>query len=547
MSTFDELGLGPEIVEGLTAEGIETPTFLQGHAIPVLRRGNSAVLRAGPGAGVLATYGPALLDRLPPGARQPHAVILVPTREGAHGLATSLSRLALATGHRVAALGVPWALPALADLLFSTPRDLLGAIQSAEVKVEAVEALILDGAAALLDGPERELLEGIRDALPEGEVQWVVVSEPLTPSVRAFVDERMKRAVFLPPDASKDVEEDSPVQRGGLTVRTVEGSKEEAVLAAVAEELEEGRHHVLLYCRSDDRAADTGDFLSLHGYVTDAPGSPEAPVWLGLDAMEGRKAVREADGQGRPVAVVSVDVPADADTLDRRHGAAPDHGAALALPRELPHLRRIAREAGYALVHRVDEPPGGGARADEIVRFRGRIEAALTGEDLGPYLLLLEPLLERWGSAEVAAALAALLRKEDSSAPGEAASRQERGGGPPSVGQPPPTAWVKLFLSVGERDGIGPGDVVGAITGEAGVEGHRIGRIEIRDTFSRVDVEESVASRVIQALNGVSLKGRSVRADYDRTEGRTGRGGPERGHRSGKGRSGGRGSARKPR
>jgi ATP-dependent RNA helicase DeaD len=77
-------------------------------------------------------------------------------------------------------------------------------------------------------------------------------------------------------------------------------------------------------------------------------------------------------------------------------------------------------------------------------------------------------------------------------------------------------AWAKLFLSVGERDGLRPGDLVGAITGEARVDGRQIGKIDIRESHSVVEVHDSVARAVIKALNGTTIKGRAVRADFDR-------------------------------
>jgi ATP-dependent RNA helicase DeaD len=77
---------------------------------------------------------------------------------------------------------------------------------------------------------------------------------------------------------------------------------------------------------------------------------------------------------------------------------------------------------------------------------------------------------------------------------------------------------VKLFVSLGQKDGVGPGDIVGAITGEAGIEGSRIGRIELRETFSIVEVDAEVAERVIRSLNGTTVKGRSIRVDLDRSE-----------------------------
>jgi ATP-dependent RNA helicase DeaD len=69
---------------------------------------------------------------------------------------------------------------------------------------------------------------------------------------------------------------------------------------------------------------------------------------------------------------------------------------------------------------------------------------------------------------------------------------------------------------VGERDGLRPGDLLGAITGEAGVEGNAVGKIEIRESHSVVEVHDAVARKVIKALNGTTIKGRAVRADFDR-------------------------------
>jgi ATP-dependent RNA helicase DeaD len=85
--------------------------------------------------------------------------------------------------------------------------------------------------------------------------------------------------------------------------------------------------------------------------------------------------------------------------------------------------------------------------------------------------------------------------------------------------------WARLYVGVGSRDEVRPGDLVGALAGEADIRGAQIGKIEIRDSFSIVEVEASVADRVIQAVNGTTLKGRSVRVDYDRGGDRSRRGG----------------------
>ena len=97
MTSFEELGLRPELVETLAAEGIEIPTALQEDAIPVLRKGHSALLRGGPGAGVLVAWGAPLLDRLEPAPGGPVALVLTATVEAAVESARSLARISPVT------------------------------------------------------------------------------------------------------------------------------------------------------------------------------------------------------------------------------------------------------------------------------------------------------------------------------------------------------------------------------------------------------------------------------------------------------------------
>jgi ATP-dependent RNA helicase DeaD len=542
MITFEELGLSPELVEALAAEGIEIPTGLQEATLPVLRKGHSALVRGGPGAGSLVAWSAPLLDRLDPVPGGPVLVAMVPTDAMALALARSLARLGAATGHRVAALGGPFALPGHADVLLATPGALAMAIRNSEVVLGGTQAVVLVGAGALLsDEGGRNTVGGVLEALENPEIQRVVVSEPVTAEVRAFVDAELSRAVFLPTDAGKVGEvAEAPVQRGTLRLRAVEGDEDLALAQLAGELLEGDARHLLLFFRSEDRAADAGDLLTLHGFLAAEPGEASAPVWLATDGMTARRALEGVEAVGAVVAI-SVDAPPDADELDRRHGGGHSQGVILARAREAAHLRRIAQEAGYSLV---PFPAPRSAAADPGAALVESLGAVIEGEDLEPYHLLLEKAAARWGAHEVAAALALLLRRKgrlDTTRGRLDAPHVEAAPGAPAASsgeEGAPVAFVRLFLSVGSRDGVGPGELLGAITGEAEIRGDQVGRIDIRDTFSRVEVDEGAAARVIKALNGTSIRGRSVRADYDRAPVRS-PGGESRGPGGGSRRPGG--------
>ncbi len=543
MESFEDLGLRPELIESLIAEGIEQPTHLQEEAIPTLRKGNSALVRGGPGAGVLVAYGTALLDRLDTGSGSPLAVVLVPERPEAVRKARALARAAITTGHRVAALSGSFALPGRADILFATPADLLAATRTADVKLDQVTAWVLDGAAALVEDPHAAtVLSDALEAVPTGEAQGIVIADPITTEVRAFVQAHLPRAVHIPSDAATPAEpEEAPVRRGSLRVLATEQGAGQDLVDLVDGLLGDGEaHHALLFFRGEDRAADAADLLALHGFLSGAPGETDFPVWLAVDALEARRAIDTEADEGSIVAV-SVGSPTDVDELDRRHGGSRAGGVVLAPARQVPHLRRIGSEAGYALDF--FSPPNR-ASEDAARRMHDMVKRAVEEADLAPYHGLLEPAVREFGSPQVSAALAWLLRSR-SGGPKTSAVGSEPERSPAAPGAPVP--FLRLFLSIGSRDGVGPGDLVGAITGEAGVKGDEIGRIDIRDTFSRVDVSERVAARVIEALNGITVKGRSVRADYDRSAGRgdPGAGGKDSGPRASGGRAGrgpGRGS-----
>ncbi|ARK13723.2 DEAD/DEAH box helicase [Fibrivirga algicola] len=72
---------------------------------------------------------------------------------------------------------------------------------------------------------------------------------------------------------------------------------------------------------------------------------------------------------------------------------------------------------------------------------------------------------------------------------------------------------TRLSVSIGRRDYVRPGDLVGAIAGESGIPGSSIGSIDIFDKHTFVDVPNDVANRVVQAMDGNNIKGRQVNVE----------------------------------
>jgi len=194
------------------------------------------------------------------------------------------------------------------------------------------------------------------------------------------------------------------------------------------------------------------------------------------------------------------------------------------LPREVAHFRDTARRTGYSVR---PLPPPDSVVEDRISSIRSRLEEVATRGDLAPLYLVLEPLLKRFSPQELAAAALALLLPQPAAAapPPSTVARAEKATGT--------DGWTRLFVSIGEMEGVKPSDLLGALAGESGVDGAAFGKIDIRDTFSLVEVRPSEAEKVIKAVNGSSIRGRSARVDYDRGSGsKSGERRPHRGSRT---------------
>lgn len=510
MTSFEDLPLGPETVAALAAEGIEAPTPFQAAAIPVIARGNDLMGRSGPGSGTLVGYGAPLLDRLEGGHGAPVCLVLCAGHRQATELARSFAGLCEASGARAAALADHWLLPERADFLF-VPADRVQALCDRSVDVSHVRALVLHDGDGVVKGVRPDHLETFLTELPR-ECQRIFCGLPFGPALRSLAERFTHRAAMVPPGprqvqgkpAKTRPEADESSRE--LNLMVIEGDRWEAALALTAELVEDPIRHVLIFASSADQAADLGDFLAMHGYVSGPPGDDTVPVWLSPGEDEAACEAMDAIAEPATVATLSCSVPAGAAVATLRH-AAGGPAWVLAAVRETGHLREVAAGAGLRLKRiRPTRPPRVSATLDARV---DELHEAARAPEMASYYLLVESLLDRFSAAEVAAA--ALLLLDRKSAKREA----------PSVGAAHasvPESWVRLFVSAGKRDDLGPGDLLGALTNQSGVAGKRVGRIDVRESHSLIEVRESDAKKVISAMNGITLGGRSLRVDYDRAK-----------------------------
>jgi ATP-dependent RNA helicase DeaD len=497
-------GLSDRLLAAALAVGWERLTPLQAAALPVLRRGGNLVLHASSGAGVTGAWGLPLLDRLADhddaaaGVAGLRALVIAPTAERAQAVAVALSRLAGDTGLAVRATAPGWR-TAGADVLVTTAERAMHDVRDSVLKLDTLQALVL------LDLMEQFALKledalGTIVSLVPRDAQRVVTSARLDGDVERFIETHVRRPLTVPArpaDPGRTPQQESAGQLGYLVLAETE---KDELLARLLDGVE---GDVAVFARTAPRAERVLGELSRRGIV------PAENARIRVAGFDSDAAVVEQR-------VVSFDVPFAAEELLRFHE---NGGTVFVTPPELQHFLRIAREVPFTLKQRrarTFDPTS-------LDTYRAMVRTAIGTEDLAAQLLVLDPLFDEHSPAEVAAAMSALLRSRatrPAAGAGAEAGGAAAAGSDTPAGAPPKEAstgaFTRLFISVGSKDNIRPGDLVGAITGEAGIKGEQVGRVDIRETFSVVEIAAPVADKVIRALNGTTMRGRSLRVDYDR-------------------------------
>jgi ATP-dependent RNA helicase RhlE len=202
ISTFEQLGLKPELLHALRDLKFTEPTPIQQRSIPSALEGRDVLASAQTGSGKSAAFGlpiiHALIDR-PRSKTQ--ALILVPTRELAEQIAEHLTALARHTTIRIAAVyggvgfnGQITAFKRGAEIIVATPGRLMDHMRSGNARLGNISTVVLDEADRMLDMGFLPAVRRILDALP-AERQTLFFSATLPPAISALVREMLRDPV----------------------------------------------------------------------------------------------------------------------------------------------------------------------------------------------------------------------------------------------------------------------------------------------------------------------------------------------------------------
>jgi ATP-dependent RNA helicase DeaD len=543
---FETLGLGHELLRTLHDLGYEEPTPIQVEAIPKLLEGRDVMGSAATGTGKTAAFALPLIERLEPSTRSVQGLILTPTRELAVQVAEAVYRYGKSRGITVLPVyggqAIERQLSGLrrgVHVVVGTPGRVLDHIRRGTLKLGGVRYLVLDEADEMLDMGFIEDIETILEETPE-ERQTALFSATFPPRIRDLAARHLRDPARV---AIKRERMETPLVRQVAYV-----VPRPHKLEALGRVLDiEAPNSAIIFCRTRNEVDELTEALGIRGY------RPEA-LHGGLNQQQRDRVMgRFRDGvadlliatdvaaRGLDVEhvshVVNYDIPQSPEAYVHRigrTGRAGREGTAITLvqPREHRLLKAIERVAGQP-IESARIPTIADLRARRIELFRAALRETLLENDYEGYRMAISSLAEQFDVLDIAAAAAKLaadaMHGEEPGdevvdlpawEPDERGAAGGEGRGPrgrrdrTDAGGANRSRFAgevhRIFVGVGRRRGVRPGDLVGAITGEAGIPGKAIGAIEITDQFSLVEISAEFSEQVIRSLSRATIKGRKV-------------------------------------
>ena len=567
-AAFRDLGLGEPLLRALAEVGYESPSPIQSATIPALLTGADLLGQAQTGTGKTAAFALPALERIDLSGREPQVLVLVPTRELALQVAEAFQRYAsyLKGFHVLPIYGGQSYQPQLNALkrgvhvVVGTPGRISDHLERGTLKLDSIKMLVLDEADEMLRMGFLEAVEAILQKTPPNR-QAALFSATLPAPIRRIAQKHLRSPIEITIQ-SKAATAANVRQRYWL----VSGLHKLDALTRILET--EPFDGMLVFTRTKQATVELAEKLEARGFSA-APLNGDIPQPQRERTIARLKAgdvdiVVATDVAARGIDVervghvVNYDAPYDPESYVHRvgrTGRAGRKGEAILFiaPRERNLLRGIER-AMRQQIEPMNLPTVDAVNARRIDKFKARIIEAAANEESKRYRPILEQLEAETDLApiDIAAALASLAQSSTPLLLGGAAADAPRAPPPrapaprtnaprteqPAVDAPrehapradapsradaprPPRrrdepggrpARTETFrIEVGSVHEIKAGNIVGAIANEAGLDGVYIGRVDIREDHSFVDLPEGMPREIFKTLKKTRLAGRELR------------------------------------
>ena len=536
---FADLGLPEPLLRAVTDLGYESPSPIQAATIPPLLAGRDVLGQAQTGTGKTAAFALPILARIDPAQFKPQALVLAPTRELAIQVAEAFQTYAshLPRFHVLPVYGGQGYAPQLQALrrgvqvVVGTPGRIIDHLERGSLDLSELRCLVLDEADEMLRMGFIDDVEAVLKRTPESR-QVALFSATMPVQIRRIAQTYLKDPVEVAIKSATSTATNirqrywmvSGVNKLDALTRILEAEPYDGLLIFARTKLGTQELAEKLAARGLSAAAIHGDVeQKQREKMVQSLKDGRIDILVATDV-----AARGLDVE-RISHVLNYDIPYDTESYVHRigrTGRAGRSGEAILFvsPRERGMLGAIERATRQKL-EPMQLPTVAAVNERRMARFLGRIDQALEHSDLAVFRGLVERYEQEHDvpMVDIAAALAQmvqgktpLLLEARDEPPPRTAARPHGERAPastaPARGRPAPDVGMQTFrIEVGHQHGVQPGNIVGAIANEAELESRFIGRIDIRDDFSLVDLPEGMPPELLQHLKKVRVAGQPLR------------------------------------
>ena len=567
-TTFSEFELKPALQKSLDEVGYETPTPIQEQTIPLMLEKKDVLGQAQTGTGKTAAFALPLLSNLNLRQKDPQVLVLAPTRELAIQVAEAFKRYAshMKSFHVLPIYGGQEysgqirGLKRGSHVVVGTPGRVMDHMRRGTLKLDKLSTLVLDEADEMLRMGFIDDVEWILEQTPK-ERQIALFSATMPHQIRRIATRYLKDPVQI---IIKDKTTTAPTIRQRFW--PVSGMHKLDALTRILEaELFEA---MLIFVRTKTATVELSAKLEARGYAStplngdikqnQRERSIESLKSGKLDILVATDVAARGLDVERITHVINYDIPHDTEGYVHRigrTGRAGRQGDAILFvaPREKSMLHAIERATNQKI--EIMELPSTELINDQrMAKFKQRITDTLASEELGLFYQMIEQYQQEHNVPvlEIAAALGLLLQgetplmlqtkshhfKEDKSWQNdETKPRKGRGGDRgkergrmrdkvrgkdqdrTSKKELPLEEGMERFrIEVGHNHDVKPNNIVGAIANEAGLDSQHIGRINIYDDFSVIDLPEGMPKDVFSDLKKVWVAGKQLNISLIKNE-----------------------------
>lgn len=518
---FEEMGLSEEIQKAVRYMGFEEASPIQAKAIPAMISGIDLIGQAQTGTGKTAAFGIPLLEKVDPKLKKLQAIVLCPTRELAIQVADEIRNLSRYM-HGIKVLPIYGgqdivkqirSLKSGTQIVIGTPGRVMDHMRRKTMKLDFVHTVVLDEADEMLNMGFREDIEFVLSGVPE-ERQTVLFSATMPKPIMEITKKFQNNAKVI------------KVTKKELTVPNIEQyyydvkpKKKEEVLSRLLD-IYSPRLSVV-FCNTKKQVDLLVNALLGRGYF--------AAGLHGDMKQEQRDRVMQGFRTGKTEILVATDVAArgiDVDEVEAvfnydlpqddeyyvhrigRTGRAGREGRAFSFVsgKEVYKLKEIQRYC-KTKIYAQKVPSLNDVANTKMENILDDVERVIEQEDLD---MMINAIEERVNNSEFTAMdMAAAFLKICCGMTEDNKTTEENDWefGDTGAGE---DGMVRLFINIGKKQRVRPGDILGAIAGESGMDGKLIGTIDMYDKYTFVEVPRKYAREVLNAMKNVKIKGKTV-------------------------------------